>query len=96
MLGHYESLEQASLLQLRQDVDLSISQSLRRISKAGTDSCELCCEERLIILKDLFTTRSAMNFKDEIFFGCRHKPEFPRWHYKRDFTDDTALTVENT
>ena len=93
-LSHFTNLEQASMANLRSSVDLGLIYNVKRLSRAGTDSCELCSAERFYLLKYQFLQRPLVNFKDEIYFSCRHRREFPRWKLDADFTDDPG--GENT
>ena len=96
MKRHYQSLEEASMAKLREDVDVGIRTNLRRITKAGTKNCELCSAERFDILRGFFTGENLINLRDEVYAKCRHRQSFPKWVLKNDSFTDDPMNGENT
>ena len=81
---------------LRRDVAVGLRRNVRRISRAGSLSCELCTAERFDILRGMFTGELLMNLREEVFTKCRHPPKFAKWEQKRDTFTDDPMTGENT
>ena len=89
MVRHYNDISMAGMSILRNDTRVGILRNLRRISKSGTASCELCTAERFELLKGMFSGGIYMNLREEIYTKCRHPTKFSKWVYKGDvFTDD--------
>ena len=60
--------------------------SLQLNKNFGTNRCGLCAKERYIILQFsdyLRDTSKLINYKSEVFFGCRHKPRFINFTARR-------------
>ena len=51
------------------------------VNTFGSDKCELCMEERLILTSELLHSKGkkCLNRANEIFGPCRHKPKFHRY-----------------
>ena len=79
MVQHFNDVSEATMLVLRDVVRAEIVWDVGKLYKGGTDNCELCSCERLLLLANRFCKRKMMNSHDEIFFACKHRNEFPIW-----------------
>ena len=85
MVKYFKNKDVIRAKDVRNAIDVKILRELDPINiskKFGTNECQLCMSERILIAKaKLFNPSNYMNKHMEIFGACRHKAKIDRYVY---------------